>query len=347
MNDYEIFLDIESDGLLSPSIDRIPEIIQGAIVVRKISTGEIVDWSSEIINTVFFDFDNITDEQYSAMAVTGLTPERMKKNSVNYEDSNFKKILEKYNKINNYYIAHNAIFDIGILRFDKDFFCNAKVIDTLPVARSIFRKDLKKFALQFFRYRYKFYLTENEYISNVTNKIESKIKAHDALGDVITLMQLFDLCKEKNTKKNQYDYFVELSNSLFCETTINFTKESGNNWSDVSIGLVEWIERTIPFEERPTTVLTAKIINEIYEHAFQRNIMITNNDMQYFLESYIDNNLENIKEKFTLFKKILIKIKYEYDLRYKENTLPWVFNNKGIEDNKFYLKIKNKRNNIS
>lgn len=144
-----------------------------------------------------------------------------------------KKIFEEVNAV---VIAHNAPFDLAIIKKEdilpKNFIC------TLRLARFLDHEDkIEQYKLQYLRY----YLD-----------IEVEAKAHDAFGDVLVLEQLFECLKQKVMTQNNLDEeeaikkMLEISSHPSIFTKLNFGKYKGKEIKEVlqiDRGWLEWLLR--------------------------------------------------------------------------------------------------------
>jgi DNA polymerase-3 subunit epsilon/exodeoxyribonuclease X len=123
------------------------------------------------------------DIKTEAMEVHNITPDMLVGKPKATETTFYKK-LEELNTSENFLIAHNISFDMGMVV--KEGFVNQyRLIDTLRCAKHLF-SDLPYHRLQYLRYELELYKTEEAEAAkhNIT------IKAHDAIGDVL-VMKLF------------------------------------------------------------------------------------------------------------------------------------------------------------
>ncbi len=170
-----------------------------------------------------------------ASAVTHITNKMVADKPVFKESEEYisvKKLLEDEDSI---FIAHNARFDVGM--FDKEGVRPKNVICTLRLARYLDKEDkIPRYNLQFLRY----YL-----------EIEIEAQAHDALGDVLVLEQLFPRLKDSLKKELATDdeemiikemLAISARPSIF--TTFNFGKHNGKKVAEVAkidSGYLDWL----------------------------------------------------------------------------------------------------------
>jgi DNA polymerase III epsilon subunit-like protein len=177
-----------------------------------------------------------------ASAVTHITTKMVAdkplfKDSADYQD--MKKLIEDPSSI---FVAHNAVFDIGMLKNDDihvgPFICTLRLARHLDPTGKI-----PKYNLQYLRY----FL-----------EIEIEAAAHDALGDVLVLRELFprlykSVAKELSievpeiiTEYNEQvlDRMIEISSHPSIMRSFTFGKYIGKTVEEVSKtdrGYLEWM----------------------------------------------------------------------------------------------------------
>lgn len=116
-----------------------------------------------------------------ASAVTHISNKMVADKPAFKESKDYKKIKAMLEDKNNIFVAHNAKFDLGMLKNENIFPKN--VICTLRVARALDKENkIPQHKLQYLRY----YLD-----------IDIEAQAHDALGDVLVLEKLFERLYKK------------------------------------------------------------------------------------------------------------------------------------------------------
>ncbi len=169
-----------------------------------------------------------------ASAVHHITNKMVDGKSSFKESTDFAKIKALFEDDNVVVVAHNAPFDLMILKQEgiepKNFIC------TLRVARELDREGvIERYNLQYLRY-----LLE----------IEVEATAHDAFGDVTVLEQLFDRLKKKIMEldalgeEEALEKMMEISSHPSLLRTFNFGKHVGKKISDVASidrGYLEWL----------------------------------------------------------------------------------------------------------
>ncbi|NCB12751.1 MAG: 3'-5' exonuclease [Erysipelotrichia bacterium] len=166
---YYVLFDTETTG--NQEEDKIIQF--GAMIVDQKGKVEAFD---ELCSTDI-------DIKLEAMEVHNITPNLLL-GKPKATQTDFYKRLEELNSNENYLIAHNISFDLGMIK--KEGFINQyQIIDTLRCAKHLF-PELPYHRLQYIRYALELYKVEE--IEAAKHNIT--IKAHDAIGDVL-VMKLF------------------------------------------------------------------------------------------------------------------------------------------------------------
>lgn len=150
------------------------------------------------------------------------------------ESEDFKKIKELFEDKDTVVVAHNAPFDLMMLK--KEGILPDSFICTLRLARHLDPEEkIEKYNLQFLRY----FL-----------EIEIDATAHDALGDVLVLEKLFDRLKkkiieqEKITEDEAIQKMIEISSHPSLFKSIKFGKHNGKKIEEIlqiDRGYLEWL----------------------------------------------------------------------------------------------------------
>ena len=222
-----ILFDTETTG--NQEEDRIIQV--GAMIVDSSGKVEVYD---ELCSTVL-------PIKIEAMAVHGITPELIEGKDI-FINTNFYKTLQNLNNPENFLIAHNIPFDMGMLQ-KEGFSSNLQIIDTLRVAKHML-KDTPSHALQYLRYALKLYKDEEAEAA----KYNITIKAHDAIGDVLVmkllLSKLVALVKQQFPGVNPMVKMVELTSTPIYIEVFKFGKYKGRNIEEVcdeDIGYINWM----------------------------------------------------------------------------------------------------------
>ncbi|AXX89842.1 DNA polymerase III subunit epsilon [Arcobacter suis] len=161
-----------------------------------------------------------------AMEVHNITPDLLVGKPKAVETSFYKK-LEELNSNENYLIAHNISFDMGMIK--KEGFVNQyQLIDTLRCAKHLF-PELPYHRLQYIRYALELYKIEE--IEAAKHNIT--IKAHDAIGDVLVmklfLSKLVGKSREIYPDYNPIEKLAELTKTPVFIQTFKFGKYKGKD----------------------------------------------------------------------------------------------------------------------
>lgn len=170
-----------------------------------------------------------------ASAVTHITNKMVADKPV-FKDSeeylSVKKLLEDESSV---FIAHNAKFDVGM--FAKENIHPKNVICTLRLARHLDKENkIPRYNLQYLRY----YL-----------EMEIDAQAHDALGDVLVLEQLFPRLKDSLKKELGTEdedtltkEMISISSRPSMMNMFTFGKHTGKKVSEVAkidSGYLDWL----------------------------------------------------------------------------------------------------------
>ena len=232
---YYILFDTETTG--NQPNDRIIQI--GAMVVKTKNDIEIFD---EMCHTEV----PITLE---AMEVHGITPDQIK-GKPPYSQTRFASRIEELNAPENYLIAHNIDFDLGMI--EKEGFANRmQTIDTLRCAQHLL-PDLPYHRLQYLRYALDLYQLEGK----VADELGVKIKAHDAIGDVVILKLLFSeliqRVREQFPDDNPIEKLVELTQTPVLVKRFKFGKYKGESIEEIAAkdpGYLGWMRKNLDLDE--------------------------------------------------------------------------------------------------
>ncbi len=184
-----------------------------------------------------------------AMEVHHITPD-MIENKPPYTQTKFAKRVEELNSNENYLIAHNISFDLGMIQ--KEGFINKyQLVDTLRCAKHLY-PDLSSHRLQYLRYALGLY--KNETLE--AKKIGIAIKAHEAIGDVLILKLLLSKLKEQIIQKfpdqNVMDKLVALTNTPVLMKEFKFGKYKGRSIQDIAredMGYLKWMRKNLDLDD--------------------------------------------------------------------------------------------------
>ena len=173
--------------------------------------------------------------EIGAMAVHHITNEAVE-NKPEFDGSEDKKKIADLLADDGILVAHNAAFDINILK--NEGVETHQSIDTFRLSQHLI--DSERYALQYLRYFLKLNITDG--------------KAHDAMGDVNVLEALFEylvvVAKEKfNIEKDDelIAKLIELSNTPVLIRKFLFGKYFGRtfeNIAEVDKNYLKWLHRS-------------------------------------------------------------------------------------------------------
>ncbi|NLO17343.1 MAG: 3'-5' exonuclease [Arcobacter butzleri] len=231
MSKYMLF-DTETTGAMPE--DRIIQV--GGILLNSGEKPLVFDelCSSEI------------DIKIEAMEVHNITPS-MIENKAPFIKSEFYRVLQEINNSQNYLIAHNISFDLGMLE-KEGFKVQMQLIDTLRCARHLL-DDMPYHRLQYLRYALDLYKIEEDEAA----KLGITIKAHDAIGDVLVmkllLSKLTQIAKEKYSLNGMdaVNKLVELTNTPVFVKILKFGKHKDKSLEEIALsdrGYLNWLLST-------------------------------------------------------------------------------------------------------
>ncbi len=229
-----ILFDTETTG--NQAQDRIIQI--GAMVFH--------DKEIEVYDELCSTEQEISVE---AMEVHHITPHIIA-DKAPYSDTAFSKRLESLNHPENYLIAHNISFDLGMV--EKEGFVNrCQLIDTVRCAKHLY-PELPYHRLQYLRYALKLYEEEQA----EAEKIGITIKAHEAIGDVLILKlllsQLTKRCKERFPEEKVMEKLVILTQTPVMMQTFKFGKYKGRAIEEIAqedMGYLKWMRKNLELDE--------------------------------------------------------------------------------------------------
>jgi DNA polymerase III epsilon subunit-like protein len=230
-----ILFDTETTG--TSEEDRIIQI--GAIIVHNKKNIEVYN---SLCNT-----DKVI--KLEAMEIHNITP-NMIANQPSYGELDISHKLLEYNDKENYLIAHNINFDLGML--EKEGFENSyTLIDTLRCTKHLL-PDLPYYRLQYLRYGLKL----NELEEEEAVKMNIIIKAHDAIGDVLVmkllLSRLVKITQEKFPTKNPMQHLALLTQTPVLIKIFKFGKHKDKEIADVvksDKGYISWMQKNMDLDE--------------------------------------------------------------------------------------------------
>lgn len=169
-----------------------------------------------------------------ASAVHHITNKMLEDKPTFAESGDKDKIKELFEDENSVVVAHNAPFDLVMLK--KEDIMPKRFICTLRLARHLDREEkIERYNLQYLRYLL---------------DIEIDAAAHDALGDVLVLEQLYERLKrkiieeEKLSEDEAVEKMIEISSHPSLLHTFKFGKYNGKRIDEVvniDRGYLKWL----------------------------------------------------------------------------------------------------------
>lgn len=169
-----------------------------------------------------------------ASAVTNITDKHVTNKKSFKESNDYKNIKLLLEDPTSVIVAHNAKFDLAII--EKEGIIPANFICTLRVARALDKNNIiPQYKLQYLRY----YLD-----------IDIEADAHDALGDVLVLEQLYKRLLDKIIKEDDIDKekaiekMIDISSRPSLMNSFTFGKYNGKTLAEVKTfdsGYLEWM----------------------------------------------------------------------------------------------------------
>lgn len=234
---YTIIFDTETTGI-EPE-DRI--IQYGAVIVDE--KGE--PYKGNLQDAVFDGLcTSDTPIKLKAMATHNIRQKDIE-GMPRFVETDFYKVLQELNNQNNYLIAHNLPFDLGMLE-KEGFESKFKLIDTLQCSKHLFKKSKDENVIldsknnftpdhQLQTFRYKLFSKEAE--DKEAAKYGVSIQAHNAIGDVI-ILKMF-LKKLRVNVAHQFLNLVSIADIIDkAEQTLEKLVELTNAPVDLSDDLV-------------------------------------------------------------------------------------------------------------
>jgi len=236
-----VLFDTETTG--NQEQDRIIQV--GAMIVHSKENIEIFDELCSAPVPISLE----------AMEVHNITPDVIEDQPPYAETTFSKKVVELNNK-ENYLIAHNIGFDLGML--EKEGFVNHyTLIDTVRCAKHLL-PDSPYHRLQYLRYALDLYKTEQA----EAHKLGVSIKAHDAIGDVLVmkllLSKLVQLTQEHFPGVNPMQKMAKLTQTPVMMKTFKFGKYKGREIEEIAnedMGYVKWMRKNLDLDEDMTFTL--------------------------------------------------------------------------------------------
>ncbi len=184
-----------------------------------------------------------------AMEVHHITPDIIADKPPLTQTDFYKKITQ-HNQKENYLIAHNITFDLGMLT--KEGFENRyTLIDTVRCAKHLFA-ELPYHRLQYLRYSLGLYRQEQ----SEADKLGITIKAHDAIGDVLImkllLSKIVERAKERFPGTDIMQKLAELTNTPVLMHYFKFGKYKERLIEEIARedrGYLLWMRKNLELDE--------------------------------------------------------------------------------------------------
>lgn len=179
-----------------------------------------------IVNELFNPGINISEEAMNVHKITN----QMVEDKIPFQKSKTRSdLIELLNNPDNILIAHNALFDVGMLKkeevFPPQYICTLKLIRFLDPDNII-----PEYNLQFLRTYY---------------DINIDAVAHDALGDILVLEEVFyrGVFKKFQEKfgDNAIGRMIEISTKPFLLKLMPFGKHKGNKFEQIPESYLRWL----------------------------------------------------------------------------------------------------------
>ncbi len=234
MAKYLLF-DTETTG--NREEDRIIQI--GGMIVHSKAHIELFDELCSTTQPISFE----------AMEVHNITPDLIE-GKPPYSQTAFAAKLEEYNDPENYLIAHNIGFDLGMI--EKEGFENRyTLIDTVRCAKHLLPES-PYHRLQYLRYWLGLYKEEQA----EAQRLGIAIKAHDAIGDVLVmkllLSRLVALVQEAFPGINPMQKMAELTKTPVLIKTFKFGKYKEREIEEIAredMGYLRWMRNNLDLDE--------------------------------------------------------------------------------------------------
>lgn len=230
-----ILFDTETTG--TQTQDRIIQI--GTMIVHSKDEIEVYD---ELCSTE-------VEMSIEAMEIHNITPDAIV-NQDKFDTLISTEKLNAYNSPENYLIAHNISFDLGMLE-KEGFECAYTQIDTLRCAKHLLPQS-PFHRLQYLRYSLELYKTEGAQ----ANALGITIKAHDAIGDVLVmkllLSKLVTLAKAQFPQDNPMQTLAKLTQTPVLMKTFRFGKYKGREVEEIAKadrGYLSWMHKNMDLDE--------------------------------------------------------------------------------------------------
>ena len=176
-----------------------------------------------------------------AMSIHHITNEMVQDKPSFQGNDTWKQIQELLTSDENVMVAHNATFDVGMLKKEK--IEPKKVVCTLKLARYLDKEGvIPRYSLQYLRY----YLNLNV-----------DATPHDALGDILVLEGLFNRIYAKvvdEFKDDAIEKMIEITKKPLLHRRMPFGRHKGVKMEEVPVDYLQWLSTTDLDEDMEYTV---------------------------------------------------------------------------------------------
>ena len=248
-----IYVDTETTGLKQH--DRLCQL---AFLVETIDKKENID------KKMYETFCNPNVQMSAEAFAVNQISDEMLKNKPSLLDTDEYRLLSELNRPENILVAQNAPFDLGMLS-KEGFEWKGQVIDTVSCTRKLCNEDHRVSAtsLQFLREVFDLFEAEEELAST----LNVEVKAHDAVGDVVSLYALTQYLKSSKYFKDlvgmtKEEALAQLSDKKdFLMRYIRFGKHNGKTFAEVLKEVPEYIDWVIKCDwMEPSIVYSAQAL---------------------------------------------------------------------------------------
>lgn len=209
-----IFLDTETTGLEDK--DRLCQLAY--------------KYDDNIVNELFKPPDNL-EISVDAMSIHHITNEMINDKELFEDSATRKELIQLIEKEGSIVVAHNAEFDINMLK--KEDINPNKYICTLKLAKYMDPEgNLPKYNLQYLRYHY---------------NIDIDANAHDALGDILVLEAVFEIYYKKMVESYGYNVtnkMIEVTKNPVMLPRMPFGKHKGKKFNQIPRDYLVWLSGT-------------------------------------------------------------------------------------------------------
>ena len=171
----------------------------------------------------------------ASMAVHHITNKMVEGKPLFQDSDTYKKAKDLFESEENLCVAHNAVFDVDMLKKEKINPTN--IICTLKLSRYLDKDEkIESYRLQYLRYLLDLSIPEN-------------VVAHDAMGDVIVLEKLYErilakFIETEGSEEKAIEKMLEISSTPSLIKTFKFGKYNGQKVEEVAKtdpGYLSWL----------------------------------------------------------------------------------------------------------